>query len=79
MEVYQVKKTNKKYTTSLVLCFLILMMSVNVSGFEIEPGPCEMAFFRCFEDPLWRGAPIAGLFHCILGYAFCKKYIDSVK
>jgi hypothetical protein len=72
-------KTSKKNKTTIVLCLLILTMMVNISAAENEPGPCEYAFLRCFQDPLWKGAATEGLFHCALGYAFCKKYIDSVK
>ncbi len=66
-------------TKRIVFCLLVLTLTVNLSGFEIELGPCENAFFRCFQDPLWKGATTEGLFFCALGYAFCKKYIDSVK
>lgn len=72
-------KTSKKNTKRFVFCLLILTMMVNYSGAEMDLGPCELAFFRCFQDPLWRGGTTEGLFHCALGYAFCKKYIDSVK
>ncbi len=72
-------KTNKKNTKHIIFCLLILTMMVSLSGNEIEPGPCEFAFIRCFHDPIWIGATTEGLFHCALGYAFCKKYIDSVK
>jgi len=71
--------TSKKNTKHIIFCLLILTMMVSLSGNEIEPGPCEFAFIRCFHDPIWIGATTEGLFHCALGYAFCKKYIDSVK
>jgi len=72
-------KTSKKNTKHIIFCLLILTMIMSLSGDEIELGPCEIAFIRCFQDPLWNGATTEGLFHCALGYAFCKKYIDSVK
>ena len=72
-------KTGKKSTKWFVFCLLILTMLVNYSEAEMDLGPCEYAFIRCFQDPLWRGGTTEGLFHCALGYAFCKKYIDSVK
>ncbi len=72
-------KTSKKNTKRIVFCLLILTMVVNYSGAEVEMGPCEFAFIRCFQDPIWKGGTTEGLFHCALGYAFCKKYIDSVK
>ncbi len=72
-------KTSKKNTKRIVFCLLILTVMMNLYGGEAELGPCEMAFFRCFNDPLWRGGTTEGLFHCLLGYAFCKKYIESVK
>ena len=72
-------KISKRNTKRIVFCILILTMMVNFYGSEMEPGPCEYAFIRCFYDPMWIGATTEGLFHCALGYAFCKKYIDSVK
>ncbi len=73
-------KTRKKNMKKIVFSLVILtMMMMNMVGAVAEPGPCEMAFIRCFYDSLWRGAATEGLFHCALGYAFCKKYIDSVK
>ncbi len=72
-------KMSRKNLKRIVFCLLILTVMMNLSGAEKEMGPCEMAFFRCFNDSLWRGASTEGLFHCALGYAFCKKYIDSVK
>jgi len=68
-----------KNTKRIVFCLVILTIMVNLYGTDNELGPCEIAFIRCFQDPLWKGAPTEGLFHCALGYAFCKKYIDSVK
>lgn len=72
-------KTRKKNMKKIVFSLVILTMMMNMVGAVAEPGPCEMAFIRCFYDSLWRGASTEGLFHCALGYAFCKKYIDSVK
>jgi len=68
-----------KNTKRIVFCLVILTVMMNLYGAETEPGPCEMAFFHCFKDALRGGATSEGLFHCLLGYAFCKKYIDSVK
>jgi len=72
-------KTSRKNTKRIVFCLVILTLMMNLYGSEVEPGPCEIAFFRCFHDPIWKGANIEGFFHCLLGYAFCKKYIDSVR
>ncbi len=72
-------KSRKINIKKIVYCLVILTVMMNMVGAEIELGPCEIAFIRCFYDPLWRGAATEGLFHCALGYAFCKKYIDSVK
>ena len=69
----------RKNTKWIVFCLLVLTMMVNLQGEETELGPCEVAFFLCFQDPLWTGATTEGLIYCAIGYAFCKKYIDSVK
>ena len=67
-----------KNTKRIIFCLVILTAMLNLYGIESELGPCEIAFLRCFQDPVWVGATTEGLFHCALGYAFCKKYIDSV-
>ena len=68
-----------KKSKKVVFCLLTLALLMGLFGDDSELGPCELAFIRCFQDPLWSTATTEGLFHCALGYAFCKKYIDSEK
>ncbi len=70
-------KNSRKNLKKIVFCLVILTVMMNLYSGEKELGPCEIAFFRCFNDSLWRGATPEGLFHCLLGYGFCKKYIES--
>lgn len=72
-------KTSRKNLKRIVFCLVILTVMMNLYGAEKELGPCEMALFLCFTDSLWKGATTEGLFHCLLGYGFCKKYIESVE
>ena len=72
------KKTNKTML-NVVLIFLLIFMVIDICAFaeEPEPGPCEIALYRCLFDPLNFGTA-EGALHCLAGYIFCKKYIDSI-
>jgi len=72
-------KTCRKNAKRIVFCLVILTVMMNLYSGEKELGPCEIAFFRCFNDSRWKVATTEGLFHCLLGYGFCKKYIESVR
>ncbi len=44
---------------------------------EAEGGVCEKALSDCLNDPMTQATAPLGPISCIVGYAFCKKYIDS--
>ena len=72
------KKTKRAFLC-VVLSFLLFIMVIDICAFaeELELGPCEIALYRCMYDPLNFGTA-EGALHCLLGYIFCKKYIDSI-
>jgi hypothetical protein len=43
---------------------------------DLHSGECEKAFMRCSEDPYWQAVAF-GVFYCVTGYLFCKKYIEG--
>ena len=71
------RRINKK-NRRVIYGFLLLSVLFNIGAAGADLGPCENAFFLCMQDPLWAGASEA-VFHCLLGYLFCKKYIDPVR
>jgi hypothetical protein len=44
---------------------------------QIEAGPCEWALALCARDALYLQFPSDYMINCMIGYAFCKKYIES--
>lgn len=70
-------KKIRRHVKGFVFGFIVLMFLTNFSIAGIKPGPCEIALLRCIQDPFWMGLS-EGVFHCALGYIFCKKYIDSL-
>jgi hypothetical protein len=43
---------------------------------EADPGICEQAAILCWLDPYVRTAGPQTFAFCILGYAYCKKYVE---
>ena len=72
-------KNSRKASGWMILSVLFLTLVINIGAIAEapEPGPCEIALYRCLNDPLYFGTS-DGVFHCLLGYLFCKKYIDRV-
>jgi len=66
-------KISKIKIKLFVWVLLLVAIVVGAGGEDVDTGPCEVAFFRCLQDPLWYGTSTEGLIHCALGYAFCKK------
>ena len=52
---------------------LIALISLNLASFGA--GNCEEALYLCWLDHWWEG--FDGVFYCVFGYIFCKKYIES--
>ena len=71
-------KTIDKKIRKAIFALVLLAVLFNIVVAEADLGPCENAFFLCMQDPSWAGAS-EGVFHCLLGYLFCKKYIDPVR
>ena len=66
-----------------ILCLLGLMVlsTITVSAASIaveeEVGECEIALGRCALEALLLGYHADTMINCMIGYAFCKKYIES--
>lgn len=72
-------KKSKKIIVTITLSLLLLIMVINEDAYaeDSELGSCELALYRCLYDPLNFGTS-DGVFHCLLGYLFCKKYIERI-
>jgi len=64
-------KSLKKLLILVVLFAVVFCLNAAV----VEAGDCEEAFMRCVEDPFVSAFLGGGMF-CIIGYVFCKKYIE---
>jgi hypothetical protein len=42
----------------------------------IAAGDCEWAMARCVQDVLILGIASDYMINCMIGYIFCKKYIE---
>ncbi len=68
------RKKCKNLNKLLILVVLFaVIFSLNVSF--VEAADCEDAFIRCVDDPLSH-IYMGGEIICIVGYVFCKKYIE---
>ena len=71
------------FTKSIAILILpaLLLMVLSVSparaaegGFT--PGGCEYAVARCLSDALILSYQSEYVTNCLIGYAFCKKYVE---
>ena len=60
--------------TAAVLATLAMPLPLNA---EMEPGPCEWGLAMCVKDALIMSFPSDFMTTCLIGYAFCKKYIEN--
>lgn len=72
-------KRSKKFFIAKFLSAVLLVsvFSAGVLAEEPEPGLCEVALYRCLLDQQYLGTA-EGAVHCLLGYIFCKKYVDKL-
>jgi hypothetical protein len=74
-EVKAMKKTTGVFILILLLSGLALGLRAEDSS-SIPPNVCERAFSDCLNDPMIASWAAYGTLYCLVGYAFCKKYID---
>ena len=55
---------------------LVLAALVGLSPNAVELGKCEQAFADCMQGMHGIALGVGGHVYCMVGYAFCKKYID---
>ncbi len=73
---FEVKAMNK---TAVVVILILLLLSGLVLGLRAEDGSsnvCERAFSDCIDDPMISSWAVYGTLYCLVGFGFCKKYID---
>lgn len=72
-----------KKSRKIALCYFVTALLVLLIFYggayaeEARLGACELALYRCMNDPM-NYASSENAFHCLLGYVFCKKYIDPL-
>ena len=63
----------------VVFLLVFLSFAAALPGFWIDDssgGVCERALSDCFNDVMTQATAPFGAVTCLIGYAFCKKYID---
>jgi len=68
----------KRVALSAVLLLAFLSFAVDIPGLDVDDsgGVCERALSDCFNDIMIQATGPFGAVTCIIGYIFCKKYID---
>ncbi len=61
----------------LVLMTLSLVMIPPAAHAKEEVGECELALGRCVQYVMFLGYNSDTMINCLIGYAFCKKYVES--
>ncbi len=68
------QKAKNKTMAAVVLIGLVLAMAIDAPC--LHSGVCEDAFQECSGDWYNQAWGYIGTVYCLMGYAFCKKYID---
>jgi hypothetical protein len=69
------KKRKKRgmITAALLIC---LVLGLGLEASDLQSGVCEDALKECLDDWYNQAWGYIGTVYCLMGYAFCKKYID---
>ncbi len=59
----------------LLMCLSTIMIS-GVGIEQAEVGGCELALGLCAQYSLLWGYSNDTIINCMIGYAFCKKYVE---
>lgn len=59
--------------TAIFLTFAGGLFALGAAG---EEGVCERALTDCLNDLVSQATGFIGTTFCIVGYTFCKRYID---
>jgi hypothetical protein len=72
------KAMRKRVHLSAAFLLIFLMSAAAMPGLEDDDstGVCERALNDCINDVVTQASGPFGAVICIVGYAFCKKYID---
>ena len=69
------KKRQKKGILAAAL-LILLVLGIGLEAGYLQSGVCEDAIKECFDDWYNRAWGYIGTVYCLVGYAFCKKYIE---
>jgi hypothetical protein len=69
------KRRQKKGTIAAVL-LMSLVLGLGLEVGYLQSGICEDALKECFDDWYNQAWGYVGTVYCVMGYAFCKKYIN---
>ncbi len=64
----EIKGKIKTVLTGIVIASFFLSLASDLA----LAGPCESGFIQCLSD--YGNVPMAPAY-CLIGYAFCKKYV----
>jgi hypothetical protein len=67
---------SKKNAKRIAVFMAVVFFLAGAYPALLKAGNCEIAFYRCINDPLWVGN-FLGQVYCGTGYLFCKKYVES--
>ena len=62
--------------TAMAAIFLALAGGLFAFESAGDDGVCERALYDCLNDIMSQATGFIGTAFCIVGYTFCKKYID---
>ena len=62
--------------TAFTAIFLMLAGGLVAFGAAGDEGVCERALYDCVNDLMTQATGYIGAAFCIIGYTFCKRYID---
>ncbi len=69
----------RRHNLWIVLGMSALILCASTSPLcaaAIEAGDCEWAMSLCVQDVLLLGFASDYMINCMIGYIFCKKYIE---
>lgn len=70
------KRTRAIKWLILGMAALLIFASPSIAELADEAGPCEWGMVLCSLDAQILGTFSDYMVRCLIGYAFCKKYIE---
>jgi hypothetical protein len=70
------EKRRKKRGMIAAALLICLVLGQGLEAGCLQSGVCEDALKECLDDWYNQAWGYIGTVYCLMGYAFCKKYID---